>query len=50
MLTVKKIDGLTRVVERNTGKLASNLIFESDEDAWAYIDKITMDFSAGQIA
>lgn len=50
MFDVKTIDGLIRVVYRNTGKLASNLIFDTYADGWAYVDKVEENFVAGQIA
>lgn len=49
MLEVKTINGQIRVVYRKSGNLATDIVFESYEDAWAYIDKMELDFSIGQI-
>lgn len=50
MLEVKTINGLIRVVYRHNGNLATNIVFDTCADAWAYIDKIEQDFISGQIA
>lgn len=49
MLEAKTINGLIRVVYRHNGNLATNIVFDTYADAWAYIDKIELDVELGQI-
>ena len=50
MLEAKNINGLIRVVYRRNNQLATDIIFDSYADAWAYIDKVCENFLTEQIA